>query len=223
MRILIVEDDAQLRELIAEAFREHGMQVATAATIGEARERMVLGSFAVIVLDVMLPGGNGVDFCRQLRARGVVTPVLMLTAMETVQSRIAGLDAGADDYLTKPFALGELLARVRSLARRPLTLAPERCVIADLTIDFRTHRVWRAGAEIQLTGREFDLLELLTRHAGEVVDRTAITAHVWDDNHDPLSNALEVLVRRLRAKVDDGHTLKLIETLRGAGYRFQAP
>jgi two-component system copper resistance phosphate regulon response regulator CusR len=170
----------------------------------------------------MLPGGSGFDLCTLLRRRGVRTPILMLTARDTVDDRVAGLDAGADDYLTKPFAFRELEARVRALARRGPALVPERVRVADLEVDLGSRRVSRSGRSIQLTAKEFALLEFFARHAGQVVDRAAITAHVWDENHDPFTNVLEVLIRRLRRKIDDPFEPKLIHTLRGAGYRFGA-
>lgn len=222
MRILLVEDDPQLAEVIQKGLAEHGFQVVHESTFDGGRSRAVLGSYEVIILDVMLPGGNGFDLCRALRHRGVGTPVLMLTARDTVDDRVQGLDSGADDYLVKPFAFRELVARVRALARRPRTPLPERTSIADLEIDLGAHRVRRGGRDIELTAKEFALLEFLVRHRDQVVDRAAITAHVWDENHDPFTNVLEVLVRRLRRKIDDGFDLKLIHTLRGAGYRLGA-
>jgi len=144
----------------------------------------------------------------------------MLTARDAVDDRVAGLDAGADDYLAKPFAFRELLARVRALARRPPTPLPQVVRVADLEVDMASHRVTRGGRAIDLTAKEFALLECFVLHRGAVVDRAAITAHVWDENHDPFTNVLEVLVRRLRRKIDDGFEPKLIQTLRGAGYRF---
>jgi two-component system copper resistance phosphate regulon response regulator CusR len=168
----------------------------------------------------MLPGGSGFDLCRRLRQRGVSVPVLMLTARDTVDDRVRGLDAGADDYLTKPFAFRELVARIRALVRRPKTLVPAIVAIADLEVDLGAHRVRRAGRSIELTAKEFALLECFVMHRGMVVDRAAITAHVWDDNHDPFTNVLEVLVGRLRRKIDEGFDVKLIHTLRGAGYRL---
>ena len=167
----------------------------------------------------MLPGGSGFDLCRELRARGVATPILMLTARDTVDDRVTGLDVGADDYLAKPFALRELVARMRALVRRGAArVGWETVRVADLA----AHRVRRAGVPIELTAKEFALLECFVRHRDQVVDRAAITAQVWDENHDPFTNVLEVLVRRLRRKIDDGFEPKLIHTLRGAGYRFGA-
>ena len=222
MRILLVEDDPQLASVLESGLEEHGFHVARESSVEAGRSRAVLGAFDVIILDVMLPGGNGFDLCRALRERGVGTPVLMLTARDTVDDRVQGLESGADDYLTKPFAFRELVARLRALARRPPTPIPERASIADLEIDLGAHRVRRGGRDIELTAKEFALLEFLVRHRDQVVDRAAITAHVWDENHDPFTNVLEVLVRRLRRKIDDGFDLKLIHTLRGAGYRLGA-
>jgi len=220
MRVLLVDDDVALRGVLRSGFREHHVETVEAGTFAEGREKGVLGSYAVIVLDVMLPDGSGFDLCGRLRAAGVTTPILMLTAREAVDDRVFGLESGADDYMVKPFAFRELLARVQALARRAPALLPARRTVADLEVDLRTREVRRAGRPLQLTAREFSLLELFVRREGEVVDRAAITAHVWDDNHDPFTNVLEVLVRRLRAKVDDGYEPKLIHTLRGAGYRF---
>jgi two-component system copper resistance phosphate regulon response regulator CusR len=220
MRVLLVEDDAQLAEVIEGGLTEHAMDVVREGTFSGGQSRATLGAFDIIILDVMLPGGSGFELCRALRKRGVGTPVLMLTARDTVDDRVQGLDAGADDYLTKPFAFRELVARLHALARRRPTPLPEIATIADLEVDLRGHRVRRAGREIELTAKEFALLEFLVRHAAQVVDRAAITAHVWDENHDPFTNVLEVLVRRLRRKIDDGFDVKLIHTLRGAGYRL---
>jgi two-component system copper resistance phosphate regulon response regulator CusR len=220
MRLLVVEDDAELAAILDVGFREHGMHVVRASTMPSARIEALRSSFDVILLDVMLPGGSGMDLCRELRERGVETPILMLTARDTVDDRVVGLEVGADDYVTKPFAFRELVARVRALARRKPTLIPRLVQIADLEVDLDSHRVHRAGQPIELTGKEFALLEFLVLHRGEVVDRTAITAHVWDDNHNPFTNVLDVLVRRLRRKIDDGFEPKLIQTLRGSGYRF---
>jgi len=220
MRILLVEDDAQLASVLREGLTEEGFHTIVASTFAEGRQRAVLGAFDVIVLDVMLPGGSGFDLCQTIRRRGVATPVLMLTARDAVDDRVRGLDAGADDYLSKPFAFRELIARVRALARRPPSTVPEVVHVADLEVDLRAHRVRRGGKAIELTAKEFALLEFFARHAGQVVDRAAITAHVWDENHDPFTNVLEVLVRRVRRKIDDGYDVKLIHTLRGAGYRL---
>jgi DNA-binding response OmpR family regulator len=220
MRVLLVEDDPELSDVLERGLSEHGFVVARETTAPGGRTRAVLGAFDVIVLDVMLPGGNGFDVCRALRQRGVGTPVLMLTARDTVDDRVRGLDAGADDYLTKPFAFRELVARLHALTRRPPNQLPDVVTIADLEVQLRAHRVRRGGREVDLTAKEFALLEFFVRNRGQVVDRAAITAHVWDENHDPFTNVLEVLIRRLRRKIDDGFDVKLIHTLRGAGYRL---
>jgi DNA-binding response OmpR family regulator len=220
VRLLIVEDDRELAEILAQGFREHHIDVAVADTIARGRERAALGTYEVIILDVLLPDGSGFDLCALLRGRAITTPILMLTARDAIDDRVRGLEAGADDYLTKPFAFRELLARVRALARRRPAIAPQRVALADLEVDLSTRHVVRSGRSITLTAREFALLEFFARHQGKVVDRAAIAAHVWDDNHDPFTNVLEVLVRRLRRKIDDEFEPKLIHTIRGAGYRF---
>jgi DNA-binding response OmpR family regulator len=216
----MVEDDPDLAAIIKTGFAEHGVQTVTVANYADGKMKALLGKFDVVILDVMLPGGNGFDLCRELRARELATPILMLTARDTVDDRVAGLEVGADDYLTKPFAFRELLARVRALARRRGAPLPETLKVADLEVDLQAQRVRRAGKAIELTAKEFSLLEFFVLHNGKVVDRAAITAHVWDENHDPFTNVLEVLVRRLRRKIDDDFPVKLIQTVRGSGYRF---
>jgi two-component system copper resistance phosphate regulon response regulator CusR len=220
MRVLVVEDDAVLASEIATGLRESHMRVSLAASFDQGRRAATEPELDVIILDVMLPGGSGFELCRALRASGRDTPILMLTARDAVDDRVAGLDAGADDYLTKPFAFQELLARVRALARRPPALAPRLVQVADLEIDLAARRARRGGRIIELTAKEFALLECFALHPDVVLDRAQITAHVWDDNHDPFTNVLEVLVRRLRRKLDDGFEPKLIHTMRGAGYRL---
>jgi two-component system copper resistance phosphate regulon response regulator CusR len=220
VRLLIVEDDPELAGILAQGFGEHRLVAVVAGTCAHAMERMALGTYDVVVLDVVLPDGNGFELCARLRARGTTTPILMLTARDAVDDRVRGLEAGADDYLTKPFAFRELFARVRALARRPPAIAAEQVQVADLFVDLTSRAVSRGGQSISLTAREFALLEFFARHQDVVVDRAAIAAHVWDDNHDPFTNVLEVLVRRLRRKIDDDFEPKLIHTIRGAGYRF---
>jgi DNA-binding response OmpR family regulator len=220
MRVLLIEDDADIARVVASGFEELRIDVVHSGTFDDGRGRAAMGGYDVIVLDVMLPGGSGFDLCREARHAGVATPILMLTARDAVDDRVRGLEAGADDYLAKPFAFRELVARVRALARRRPTLVPDVVCIADLEVHLGARRVRRAGRAIELTAKEFALLEFFVRRAGEVVDRAAITAHVWDENHDPFTNVLEVLVRRLRRKIDDDFEPKLIQTLRGAGYRF---
>ena len=220
MRVLLVEDDPGLAGIIKTGFAEQGIQVVTVATYADGKMKAVLGTFDVIILDVMLPGGSGFDLCRELREKQLATPILMLTARDTVDDRVAGLGVGADDYLTKPFAFRELLARVKALGRRRGAPLPETLRVADLEVELDGHRVRRSGRAINLTAKEFSLLEFFVLHTGQVVDRAAITSHVWDENHDPFTNVLEVLVRRLRRKIDDEYPTKLIQTVRGAGYRF---
>ncbi|HWZ57996.1 MAG TPA: response regulator transcription factor [Gemmatimonadaceae bacterium] len=222
MRVLVVEDDPELAAILADGFGEQRIDVVVANDVSSGRERAALGTYDVMILDVMLPGGSGFDLCAHIRARGIATPILMLTARDAIDDRVRGLESGADDYLTKPFAFRELLARVRALARRQPTIAPQRVRVVDLDVDLDTREVRRADRPITLTAKEFALLEFFARHEGKVVDRAAIAAHVWDDNHDPFTNVLEVLVRRLRRKIDDDFEPKLIHTIRGAGYRFGA-
>lgn len=220
MRVLLVEDDRSLAEIIVSGLREQHLTVIVAASAREGRERVELGEYDVLVLDVMLPDGSGFDLCAWIRGRAITTPILMLTARDAVDDRVSGLDAGADDYLTKPFAFRELVARIRALARRQPAFTPAEFQVEDLHVDLPSRAITRSGISIHLTAKEFALLEFFVTHTGIVVDRAAITAHVWDENHDPYTNVLEVLVRRLRRKIDDDFQPRLIHTIRGAGYRF---
>ncbi len=224
MRVLIVEDDPELAGLLRDGLREHRIDPTLAVGFAEGREQALIGDYDVVILDVRLPGGTGFELCADLRRQKVAVPVLMLTALDAVDDRVRGLASGADDYLTKPFAFRELVARLQALARRrALALTPAIMRVADLEVDLGARHVSRAGRSIDLTAKEFALLELLLRHRDQVVDRSAITAHVWDNNHDPFANVLDVLVRRLRSKIDDGFEPKLIRTVRGAGYRLGLP
>jgi DNA-binding response OmpR family regulator len=220
MHVLLIEDDEELAKLIEKGLSEKGMRVTHIEDARRGLQSLVVGEHDAAVLDVMLPGGDGFSLCADARRRGVRTPVLMLTARGEVEDRVRGLEVGADDYLPKPFAFPELVARLRALARRPPGLVDELRGLADLEVDLRTRAVRRAGRRIRLTSMEWRLLEFFVRNAGTVLDRASITAYVWDDNHDPLSNMLEVLVSRLRRKIDDGFDPCLVETVRGAGYRF---
>ncbi|WP_353268243.1 response regulator transcription factor [Gemmatimonas sp.] len=222
MRVLVVEDDPRLAALIARGLREESYAVDTCDNGKSAIMQAAVNSYDAVVLDVMLPGVDGLTVVSTLRERHIHTPVLMLTARDTVPDRIAGLDAGADDYLVKPFDFGELLARLRALLRRPEAVQPMRVTIADLEIDLQAHTVIRAGTPIVLTAKEFALLELLARNAGRVVSRADIVSHVWDDNHDPFTNAVEVYMNRLRGKIDREPFAPLLHTRRGAGYMLAA-
>ena len=218
MRLLIVEDDPRLARVLARGLREEGYAVDAVETGEAAITQGVLVPYDAIVLDVMLPGRDGLDVVRTLRGRDVHTPVLLLTARDAVGDRIAGLDSGADDYLVKPFDFGELLARLRALLRRPEVVQPMQVTVGNLVIDLASHVVTRGGETLVLTGKEFALLELFARNVNRVLTRAEIVAHVWDDNHDPLTNALEVYVNRLRGKIDRAPWPPLLHTRRGAGY-----
>ena len=220
MRVLVVEDDAELANEVAKGLRGADARVEIAGTAREGLSIARQGEMDVLILDVMLPGESGFALCSSLRGEGIETPILMLTARDAIDDRVKGLDAGADDYLTKPFALQELIARVRALSRRRRSMMPRTVRVADLEIDLAAKRARRGERTIELTAKEFALLECFALHPDEVLDRAAITEHVWDDNHDPFTNVLEVLVRRLRRKIDDGYEPKLIHTMRGAGYRL---
>lgn len=204
--------------MLAKGLREHAFAVDVAPDGETALEQEYINEYDLIILDVMLPRKNGIEVCRQLRSTGSTIPILMLTARDAVENRIEGLDAGADDYLVKPFHFHEMLARVRALLRRSPSLRPDTVVIADLTIDTRAQQVSRAGEAVELTAKEYALLEYLARRAGEVVTRSDIAEHVWDQNFDPFSNLIEVYIQRLRRKIDDEHKVRLIRTRRGAGY-----
>ncbi len=218
LRILLVEDEPRMARVIAKGLREHSYAVDVAPDGNAALYQTAINDYDLILLDVLLPGPDGFEVCRELRARGDGTPVLMLTARATVDDRITGFDAGADDYLTKPFALRELLARVRALLRREPQLHPDTLELEDLVLDAVSHRVSRASREIELTAKEYALLEYLARRAGQLVSRAEIAAHVWDQSFDPFSNTIEVYVNRLRKKIDEEHAVKLIHTRRGEGY-----
>ncbi|HEX6944333.1 MAG TPA: response regulator transcription factor [Gemmatimonadaceae bacterium] len=223
MRLLFAEDDKQLLTAIARGLREAGHEVDQATTGGQALTLAQAGEYDVIILDVLLPGKSGIIVCRTIREGGNRVPILMLTALDAVEHRIAGLDAGADDYLTKPFDFGELLARLRALTRRHREAAPPRLVIGDLEIDNERRTVRRGGREITLTGREFTLLQFLAQNAGRAVSRAELMEHVWDDNRGTYSNIIDVYAARLRKKVDEGEREAMFSTVRGVGFRLEAP
>jgi len=218
MRILLVEDDSRLANVIAKGLREHSYAVDVVHDGESGLYQASINDYDVIVLDVLLPARDGYEVCRELRSRRNMTPVLMLTARATIDDRLTGFDAGADDYLTKPFSFRELLARIHALLRRDAHLQPDVLKIGDLVIDSISHRVSRANHDVQLTAKEYALLEYLARRAGQLVSRAEIAAHVWDDTFDPFSNAIEVYMNRLRKKIDGNHSVKLLHTRRGEGY-----
>ena len=216
MRLLLAEDDGALRDSIARGLREHAFAV---DPVEDGQQAVVMASsieYDALVLDVLMPKLDGISVCRELRRRALRTPILLLTARDAVDDRIAGLDAGADDYLVKPFAFGELVARLRALLRRPGELLPTVLRIADLELDTRRQEASRGGRRIALTAREYAMLDYLARNAGRVVSRGELAAHVWDENHDPADNLIDVYVSRLRRKVD-AEGAPLFHTRRGAG------
>jgi two-component system copper resistance phosphate regulon response regulator CusR len=222
MRILLVEDDSDAAAVLAKGLREHAYAVDISHDGREALELAATNDYDLIVLDLLLPGIDGLEVCKRVRADGLTTPLLMLTARGEPDQRVEGLDVGADDYLPKPYHFPELLARVRALLRRGPALASAVLEVDDLKIDTRAQQVRRAGRPIQLTTKEYALLEYLARRRGHVVGRADIAEHVWDDSFDPLSNLIEVYIQRLRRKIDDGESVKLIHTRRGAGYCLTA-
>jgi two-component system copper resistance phosphate regulon response regulator CusR len=218
MRILVVEDEREAAAVLARGLREQAFAVDVVHDGPQALEQASINEYDLVVLDLMLPGMSGMEVCRQLRAANLAVPILMLTARGEPDHRVAGLDAGADDYLPKPYHFPELLARIRALLRRGPSLASAVLSIDDLSVDTRARRVTRAGESIALTTKEYALLDYLARRQGDVVSRTEIAEHVWDDSFDPMSNVIEVYIQRLRRKIDDGRTMKLIHTRRGTGY-----
>lgn len=223
MRILLVEDDPRIARFVAKGLRERAYAVDVAVDSEEALYKFAISDYDAVVLDVMIPGRDGFAVCRELRAGGSTVPVLMLTARDAVADRVTGLDSGADDYLTKPFEVAELAARLRALMRRGHLFRAPTIKVRDLLIDTRGRLVTLAGREIPLTAKEYALLEYLAREAGRVVTRTEIAEHVWDEHFDPASNLIDVHINRLRRKLDDGLNTPLIHTRRGAGYVMVVP
>jgi two-component system, OmpR family, response regulator len=221
MRVLVVEDELKMAQLVRRGLREHGY-VADVATEG-SEAFMMAGSaeYDVVVLDVMLPDVDGFEICRRLRSDGVRAPVLMLTARDAVEDRVAGLDSGADDYLTKPFSFSELLARLRALVRRGPVERPAVLQIGTLRLDPATRQVWRGERELELSTKEFAVLELFMRRPGEVLSRFELLEHAWDWAYESRSNVIDVYIRSLRNKLDRPFGVKSIETVRGAGYRLR--
>ncbi len=223
MRLLLIEDDSRLNHTLTQSLREEGYAVDSAFDGVEGQELAESTSYDAIILDVLLPRKDGVEVCRALRQHRVTVPVIMLTARDAVADRVRGLDSGADDYLVKPFALHELLARLRALLRRSAPQKSGLLMVGDLCADPATHHVERAGQRIKLTVREFTLLEYFLRHPNQVLSRTQIEDHLWSYDFISASNVVDVYVRRLRRKIDDPFAAKMIETLYGLGYRLRSP
>jgi two-component system copper resistance phosphate regulon response regulator CusR len=222
LKLLVVEDEAKAASYLKKGLSEQGFVIDVASTGEDALHQVKQGHYDLLILDIMLPGRDGWSILGELRQAGNQTPVLVLSARDAVPDRVKGLDLGADDYLVKPFAFSELVARIRTVLRRGPTRAPEVLRIADLEIDLARQRAARNGRRLDLTPKEFSLLSLLARRAGQVVTRTEISEQVWDMNFDSDTNVVDVHVRRLRAKLDDPFPLKLIRTVRGAGYVLEA-
>ncbi len=223
MRVLIVEDERKISAYVKRGLEEQGYAVDAVYTGRDALDWAEAAPYDLVILDILLPGLDGLSVCRELRRRGAHMPVLMLTARDAVDDRVAGLDAGADDYLVKPFAMKELLARLRALTRRAAEAGRSPVLqVADLSLDTLTHRVKRGGKTIELTAKEYAVLECLLREPERVLTRTMIAEHVWNYDVFNQSNVVDVYIRNLRRKIDDGHGLNLIHTVRGAGYRLSA-
>jgi len=223
VRILLVEDNRRLSDSLRLTLEEDGYAVDTAYDGMDGEEMGLIPSYDIIILDIMLPGKDGLEVCRELRDRRITTPILMLTARDALDDRVLGLDSGADDYLVKPFEVDELRARIRALLRRDSSNKSGLLQVADLVLDPAAHTVQRAGRSIELTAKEFSLLEYFMRHPNHLVTREKVEEHLWNYDHVIASNVVDVYVRRLRNKIDDPSQVKLLETLRGAGYRLRVP
>ncbi len=222
MRILVVEDERKIADFVKKGLKEAGYAVDVAADGEQGHFLAGTNDYDVIVLDVMLPKMDGMEFCRNIRKEKNPAPVIMLTAKDDVQDKVTGLDAGADDYLTKPFAFEELLARIRAVLRKKSGGVPTQLAVEDLALDLLSHKVFRAGKDIELTTKEYALLEYLMRNSGQVITRTMISEHVWDISFSTDTNVIDVYINYLRRKIDDGHKKKLIHTIRGRGYSLKA-
>jgi DNA-binding response OmpR family regulator len=223
MRILLVEDDADLAQFIRKGLKEEHYAVDVAAD-GEAGLELALDNpYDLLILDIMLPKLDGLTLCRRVRDKGIMTPVLLLTARNTLETKVSGFETGADQFLPKPFAFVELLAQIRALLRRGSSQQLAHLQAADLRLDPAAHRVWRGGQEISLTNKEYALLEFLLRNKNRVLTRTAIIEHVWDISYDPMTNIVDAHIRALRAKIDRDFSPPLIATVRGAGYMLEEP
>ncbi|MGD0497598.1 MAG: response regulator transcription factor [Bryobacteraceae bacterium] len=222
MRILLVEDETRVAGFIARGLRENAYAVDIAADGEQGLYLASVNQYDLVILDVLLPRKDGHAVCRELRGGGFRAPILMLTALDAVDDRVAGLDSGADDYLAKPFDFKELLARLRALLRRPRGLRTEALRVGDLVVNTASHAVTRGGKPVSLTAKEYALLEFLVLNRGRVVGRAQIAEHVWDENFDAFTNVIDVYIKRLRAKLEGGSGLRLIHTRRGAGYILSA-
>jgi len=223
MRVLVVEDEPAIADFVVRGLTEQGYAVDRVADGVAALDILAVGEFDVVLLDVMLPKLDGLEVCRGMRARGNRTPVLMLTARDAIDDRVRGLDTGADDYLVKPFAFEELVARVRALSRREPSLTEPVLRVGDLELDTTTRRANRAGRKVDLTTKEFALLEYLMRNPNRVLTRTMISERVWNYETFNVANVIDVFIGHLRRKIDDGEDVKLIQTVRGAGYKIAVP
>jgi two-component system copper resistance phosphate regulon response regulator CusR len=218
VRVLVIEDEPGVAAFVRQGLREAGFAVDLASNGDDGGHLACAEPYDLIVLDLMLPGRDGFSILGELRRKNITTPVICLTARDAVEDRVKGLDLGADDYLAKPFSFSELLARIRAILRRGAALASNPIMIGDLSIDVVGRQVYRAGRRIDLSAREYALLEFLARHAGQVLSRTMILEKVWDMNQDPLTNVVDVHINRLRKKVDYGFAKPLVHTIRGVGY-----
>ncbi|MFA5143654.1 MAG: response regulator transcription factor [Candidatus Omnitrophota bacterium] len=219
MRILVIEDERKIADFIRRGLKEEGYAVDTSYDGENGLFLAKTNNYDLILLDLMLPKIDGITVCKKLRADKIVSPIIMLTAKDAVKDKVTGLDAGADDYLTKPFAFEELLARIRAILRKKGEQEQAtRLAVGDLSLDLTTHKVTRAGKDIELTSKEFALLEYLMRNAGKVVTRTMISEHVWDIDFDTFTNVIDVYINYLRNKIDSDARVKLIQTVRGRGY-----
>jgi DNA-binding response OmpR family regulator len=221
MKILVIEDEEKMSGIIRKGLEEEGYQVEPAFDGEEGFAKACEGSFDLIILDLMLPRMDGISVCRQIRGRGITSPVIMLTAKDTVLDKVTGLDAGADDYLTKPFAFEELLARIRALSRKTKPAVETKLYAADLVLDQILRKVFRNGKEIELSSKEFSLLEFLLQNQGSVVTRAMINEKIWEPDTDPNTNVIDVYINFLRNKIDKDASQKLIHTVRGSGYMLK--
>jgi heavy metal response regulator len=218
MRILVIEDEKKVADFIRRGLKEEGYAVDLASDGEDGLFQAMEIAYDLILLDLMLPKLDGVSLCKRLRENNIQTPLIMLTAKDSVKDKVTGLDSGADDYLTKPFSFEELLARIRVLLRKDRNHQPARLKVSDLVLDLVSHKVWRGKEEIILTAKEYALMEFFMRNAGVVITRTMIAEHVWDINFDTFTNVIDVYINYLRNKIDKGQDKKLLHTVRGRGY-----